>query len=808
MRRFMPFLPVVLVVLVVAGAVLAHQEDPKARDRVRPYNGPGYRADATGPMGPPPGFPAQGITLLSWLPLNELGTGLSSGNDCWGYVEPSSGREYAIVGQSSGTTFVEITDPGNAQVVGEIDGPNSLWRDIKVYTDFAYIVSEGGGGIQIADMRDIDLGQVTLLNTVVTGGTEASHNVAIDETSGFLYRCGGGGNGLRFYDLQNPASPQYVGLWSERYVHDAQIVTYETGPFAGRQIAFCCSGFNGGSVDTGLDVVDVTNKAAPFVVARIIYPSGAYSHQGWLSEDRNYFYLGDELDEGNFGFTTKTLVFDVSDIENPVLVTDFTNGNTAIGHNIYTVGNQLFEANYRSGLRVFDATNPLAPVETAYFDTWPDDDGTNFNGLWSCYPYFPSGTVIGSDLERGLFVWMVGQQPLSFAYPLGQPVLLNPLGDTITVEVTASPGNVLDGSSVQIFVDSGGGFTSFTTVSVGGGLFEAPTPAIDCGTVARYYFSASTTGGLVWADPPGAPANFYEATSATGETVHLEDGMSSAAGWQAGVAGDTATTGVWTLVDPNGTAAQPENDQGGNGLCWVTGQGPLGGSLGENDVDGGSTTLVTPAFDLSSTTDPTVSYYRWYSNSTGATPGQDVFQIDVSANGGTTWVAVETVGPTGTEVLGGWIEHSFRLLDFVAATAQVQLRFIASDLGGGSIVEAAIDDIRVTEVQCGDCNGNGVDDAEDIASGTSEDLNGDGIPDECQCTRFVRGEINGDGSLDISDAVSLLVYLFAGGPAPVPTEAGDVNGDGSIDVADVIYLLDFLFGGGSPPPAPFPDPGC
>jgi choice-of-anchor B domain-containing protein len=268
-----------------------------------------------------------------------------------------------------------------------------------------YCVSEGGGGIQVFNLANIDNGNVQTLNSA---GSGSSHNVAIDTQSGFLYRTGANNDGLRIYSLANPAAPTEVGQWSDRYTHDAQIVTYTDGPYAGRQIAFCCGGFNNGWNDTGLTIVDVTNKSNPFVVGQSYYSGAQYSHQGWLSEDRTLFYLNDELDEQYNGTLTTTRVLNVEDLSNPYLTSTFTSGSTSIDHNLYTHNGMIFEANYRSGLRVFDASNPTNPVQYGYFDTYPSNDNASFNGLWNVYPYFPSGTVIGSDLESGLFVWELG----------------------------------------------------------------------------------------------------------------------------------------------------------------------------------------------------------------------------------------------------------------------------------------------------------------------------------------------------------------------------------------------------------------
>lgn len=160
--------------------------------------------------------------LLGWLPLGSLSAGAVNGNDCWGYASPS-GREYAIIGTSNGTAFVEVTNPTDPVLVSFINGPGSLWRDMKVFGNRAYAVSEGGGGIQVFNMSLIDSGIVTLSNSVTTGGNNRTHNVFINEDSGYLYRAGGGDEvlGARIYDLNaDPDNPPFVAEWNDRYFHD------------------------------------------------------------------------------------------------------------------------------------------------------------------------------------------------------------------------------------------------------------------------------------------------------------------------------------------------------------------------------------------------------------------------------------------------------------------------------------------------------------------------------------------------------------------------------------------------------------
>jgi choice-of-anchor B domain-containing protein len=327
-------------------------------------------------------FPAENVALYSQVTLGQFGAAFAE--DCWGYVS-GSGREYAVIGLSTGTGFVEITDPANPVIVGVMTQPNR-GRDMKVYQDYVYSSSDSGP-THVYDVSDIDNGVITHVRSFSQG----THNLVVDEVSGFLYLAVGGP--MRAYDLSNPSNPAFVGTWGGQ-THDAQVVTYTSGPYAGRQIAFVCAGW-----DERLDIVDVTNKSNMFLVGQTSYPSPGYTHQGWLSEDRRYFYVGDEVDS-----LPRTSIFDVSDLTNPTYVRDFTSGLQSTDHNLYVLGDFIFETNYTSGLRVFDASDPVNPVEVGYFDTFPSSNGPSYDGAWSNYPFFPSGTVIVSDRAGGLFV--------------------------------------------------------------------------------------------------------------------------------------------------------------------------------------------------------------------------------------------------------------------------------------------------------------------------------------------------------------------------------------------------------------------
>ncbi|MHC4428315.1 MAG: choice-of-anchor B family protein [Planctomycetota bacterium] len=328
------------------------------------------------------GFPASNVSLHSHLPLGDFGS--SFAEDCWGYVSPS-GREYAIIGVSEGTAFVEITDPGNPQII-DVIGTANHGRDMKVYGDHVYSSSDEGP-LNVIDVSDIDNGTVSLVNSINQG----THNLAVNADSGFLYLSIGGP--LMVMDLADPVNPAEAGVWPGE-AHDAQVVTYAEGKYAGREIAFVSAGWS-----AQLDIVDVTDKGDMFLVSSLSYPNAAYAHQGWLSEDRVYFYLNDELDG-----IQRTLIVNVSDLDNPFLVDEFSSGAPSTDHNLYVHDGFIFEANYTGGLRIFDACDPESPVEVGFFDTFPANDAKGFDGAWSNYPYFPSGTVIVSDRSDGLFV--------------------------------------------------------------------------------------------------------------------------------------------------------------------------------------------------------------------------------------------------------------------------------------------------------------------------------------------------------------------------------------------------------------------
>ena len=379
-------------------------------------------------------YPCHNVDLQSYMPLSAIGGG-DSANDIWGWTDPLTGKEYAIIGKTNGTAFVDISNAANPRYLGDLPTATipSPWREMKTYQNYVLIVSEASfHGMQVFDLtqlRSVGAAPVTFSATALYGGFSNCHNIVVDETSGFAYCVGSNtcSGGPHMIDMHDPTHPTFAGCFSaDGYTHDAQCVMY-AGPhaaYAGHEICL-------NSNEDTLTIVDVTTKSAPVMLSRTGYAGRGYTHQGWLTNDQAYFLLDDEFDERNFAHNTWTYVWDVSDLAAPVLLGHYTGASTAIDHNQYTrllpSGEYTFQANYRSGLRVLRIDNPatVALHEVAFFDVYPGDDSPGFNGAWGNYHFFPSGNVVISGIEQGLFVVrpnLVADTPTPTASPTGTSV--------------------------------------------------------------------------------------------------------------------------------------------------------------------------------------------------------------------------------------------------------------------------------------------------------------------------------------------------------------------------------------------------
>ncbi len=398
-------------------------------DRTLVDSDPGLEPIVGGPMdcegGMVSAFTCSEVDLVSFLPLSALGgkRGIQV-NDVWGWTDPDTGKEYAIVGRFDATTFIDMSDPANPVYLGELPlhqgATLNLWRDIKVYANHAFIVSDGAGphGVQVFDLtqlRNVQGAPVTFSETAHYDRIHSAHNIAINEETGFAFVIGasmGGetcGGGLHMIDIRDPKNPVFAGCFADTntgnagtgYSHDAMCTVYR-GPDQEHQGKEICFGAN----ENALSIADVTDKANPVALASASYPNVVYAHQGWISEDHKYFFSNDEGDEiAGVAPRSRTLVWDIQDLDDPVLIKEYLGETRATDHNLYVRGPYLYESNYVAGIRIIDVRDPANPREVGYFDTVPHgEDAPGFSGSWSNYPFFQSGNIVVTSMREGVFI--------------------------------------------------------------------------------------------------------------------------------------------------------------------------------------------------------------------------------------------------------------------------------------------------------------------------------------------------------------------------------------------------------------------
>ena len=371
-------------------------------------------------------FECSNTGLLSYLPISAVGgkRGVNLSGS-WGWTDPVTGRDISIIGRTDGTAFVDVTDPTKPRYLGDLirtKGANmSSWREIKTYKNYALIVSDGSGdhhGIQIFDLtrlRNVKTPQHFNEDAHFDAGS--IHDIAVNEQSGFAYavgtasggeRCGGG---LLMVDMRTPLKPKFAGCFADvgtgrargGYSHDVQCVTYK-GPdkrYTGHEICMA-------SNETTVSIQDVTDKKNVKVVSHADYPTPGYTHQGWFTDDHKFWYLDDELDEtGNIGKSaegTRTMIFDVTDLEQPIMVKEYIGPTHASDHNLYVKGDRMYQSNYKAGLRILDISDPKNPKEVGYLDTSPGENNAGFSGSWNNYPFFKNGAIGVVSIGEGFFM--------------------------------------------------------------------------------------------------------------------------------------------------------------------------------------------------------------------------------------------------------------------------------------------------------------------------------------------------------------------------------------------------------------------
>ena len=378
-------------------------------------------------------FPCSNVEIASFLPVKAIGGGRGiETNDVWGWTDPQTGREIAIVGRTDGTAFIDISDANRPVYLGNLPKtPGSItnsWRDIKVYENHAFVVADGAGdhGMQVFDLthlRDVSDPPATFEPDTLYESIASAHNLVINTESGTAYAVGansGGetcGGGLHMIDIREPTRPTFLGCFQDTatgrsgtgYSHDAMCIDYR-GPdteHEGREICF-------GSNETALSIADVTDKQNPVKLSSATYPNVGYTHQAWITEDHRWLFMNDEGDEMTNQAAvergaaepmqgTRTLIWDVSDLDDPVLAKEHYGETLTIDHNLYIVGDLMYQSNYVSGLRVLDISDPENPEEVGFLDTVPWDESVVFDGSWSNYPFFESGTIVVTSGKEGVF---------------------------------------------------------------------------------------------------------------------------------------------------------------------------------------------------------------------------------------------------------------------------------------------------------------------------------------------------------------------------------------------------------------------
>jgi choice-of-anchor B domain-containing protein len=349
-------------------------------------------------------YPCNNVDLASFTPVSAIGGG--SVSDTWGWTDPLTGNEYALVGRSTGVAIVDITDPVTPVYIGNLptNAASTSWREIDTFRNYMFVVCDlcGNHGMQVFDLtrvRDVNNPPVTFDEDVNYDAIDTSHSIEVNTQTGFAYLNGSNtcSGGLHMVDVRDPLNPTFVGCFDDDgYTHDSQCVIYQ-GPDAehvGDEICFAAN-------EDTLTIVDVTNKAAPVMLSRNPYGGASYTHSVWANRNHKTLVLCDELDELFNGNNLRLRYFNISNLESATLSFTYTHPTVdAIDHNPYWKGQYVYLSAYRAGLRVFKPPS----TEIAYFDTYPSDDAAAFNSIWSVHPFYRSGNITAGGIEQGLFV--------------------------------------------------------------------------------------------------------------------------------------------------------------------------------------------------------------------------------------------------------------------------------------------------------------------------------------------------------------------------------------------------------------------
>ncbi|MEX2258410.1 MAG: choice-of-anchor B family protein [Woeseia sp.] len=379
-------------------------------------------------------LPCDNVDLLAHVAFNDFRTRPSVGNDIWGYTDLNTDREYVVAGFNTGTAVLDITDPENPREVGFLHGQSSVWRDMKVmqfydaiddrWRAYAYVTTDGApDGLLIIDLSGLPH---SIRRVSYQSDFSTAHNVYITNADFYtgiprggdphLVLAGSNRNAgqIRAYSLADPEAPLLVpndipntfgSDWS--YSHDVASLLIDDA----RKDTQCVNATTTCNVlidynEENIEIWDVSDFSDPVRLnpGRQEYAQRGYVHSGWWTEDQQYFFVQDELDEQRSGINTTLRVFSMTDLRNPVRAGTWTGPTTAIDHNGFVRGNRYYMSNYSRGLTVLDISDPTVPVISGFLDTWPYSDEEGFLGAWGAYPYLRNGVIAVSDMDSGLYL--------------------------------------------------------------------------------------------------------------------------------------------------------------------------------------------------------------------------------------------------------------------------------------------------------------------------------------------------------------------------------------------------------------------
>ncbi|OWY22929.1 choice-of-anchor B family protein [Sphingobacteriales bacterium UPWRP_1] len=678
-------------------------------------------------------------------PMDSLGNvfypaGLSS---LWGYTD-AQGREYALVGAVDGLSIVDISQPDNPQELFFLPQPSGFWREIKTWQHYAYVANETDGGIFIVDLGQLP-DTVYTANYTADGLIKTSHTLWIDEF-GYAYISGYNNmdgtipvnnRGVAILDLNvNPMSPTLVNTYTTQYVHDV---------YVRNNIMYACEIYVG-----QFTVVDVSDKNNLTVLAHQSTPS-LFTHNCWLSDNGQFLFT---TDEKNNASVTAYDITDLSDIKEVGRYKSHP-GSNSMPHNVHVLNDFLVISYYRDGVRIVDAHEPDILVETEYFDTTPLA-GPGSQGCWGVYQLFPSGNVIASDRQLGLFIMQpqykraaylrgfaldeVSGLPLpdvsvqitgtgiaatsdftgnfKAGLPSGGLYTLQfskygyetitysdvffTAGETLELNVTLIPEapynltvQVADAQTAQ------GIENAFVELSHSMGVYQNQTGSAGNAIFSNLYTDIFAIYTAAWGYLPqylgGLPVNSSNNT----QNLNLErgyyDDCYADLGWTVSNSGANAD-GAWARVVPIGTnyadqSSNPDVDVSGDTGGVCFLTGNGNGGPESYDLDSGSSTLLSPHMDLTGYADPYLSFYRWYS-AFNSTTGADTLSFYLS--NGTQTVLLRTLYPDDI-TQHQWHLETFRVSDFLAPAANMQFVALAHAGSPESIFECGIDLFNITD---------------------------------------------------------------------------------------------------------------